>query len=309
VKPIPVTVIGGYLGAGKTTLLNALLRDESSTRFAVLVNDFGSINVDAEAIASAGADTIELTNGCTCCSIGGDLVLALKGVLARPDPPDAIVIEASGVANPAAVAHLAACHPSLVSAATIVVADAETIRTRVDDAYVGGLTRRQLEGADAIVLAKTDLVSPSTLAELRAWFDATCAGVPVFESNGRTSIPAGIVADRSLSANLREGAGAGDGNHATTFVTAAYRSVTPLDRERFFEAIPSMTRALVRAKGTVVFADDARHQTFQLAGERWSIEPGAFDAPDRETRIVAISLAAREGALQDALASLRRAEV
>ena len=99
-NPIPVTVIGGYLGAGKTTLLNALLRNESGTRFAVLVNDFGSINVDAEAIASTGADTIELTNGCTCCTIGGDLVLALKAVLARPEPPDAIVIEASGVARP-----------------------------------------------------------------------------------------------------------------------------------------------------------------------------------------------------------------
>ena len=143
-NPIPVTVIGGYLGAGKTTLLNALLRNESGTRFAVLVNDFGSINVDAEAIASTGADTVELTNGCTCCTIGGDLVLALKAVLARPQPPDAIVIEASGVADPAAVARLAACHPALASQVTIVVADAETVRARADDKYVGGLVRRQL---------------------------------------------------------------------------------------------------------------------------------------------------------------------
>jgi G3E family GTPase len=309
VNPIPVTVIGGYLGAGKTTLLNALLRNESGTRFAVLVNDFGSINVDAEAIASTGADTIELTNGCTCCTIGGDLVLALKAVLARPEPPDAIVIEASGVADPAAVARLAACHPALGSQVTIVVADAETIRARVDDKYVGGLVRRQLHVADAIVLAKADLVSAEALAELRAWFESMGTGVPVFQSAGGESIPIQIVADGSLAASLRETADAGqDDGHVATFVTAAYRCARPLDRVRFLEAIPSMTHTLVRAKGTVAFAGDARRHTFQLAGERWSIEPAVSRESDCETRIVAIALAAQEGALQGTLAALRHAE-
>ena len=307
--PIPVTVIGGYLGAGKTTLLNALLRGENGTRFAVLVNDFGSVNVDAEAIASTGADTIELTNGCTCCTIGGDLTLALKSVLARPDPPDAIVIEASGVANPAGVARLAACHPGLAPAVTIVVADAETIRSRVDDKYVGGLVRRQLDGADAIVLAKTDLVSSAALQGLRAWFDSACAGVPVFESSGGESIPAGVVADGSLAAGLRDGAETDDAGHAATFVTAAYRCARPLDRARFLDAIPSLMRELVRAKGTVSFTGDARRHAFQLAGERWSIVPLATGGSDCETHIVAIALAAREGGLQGALAAVRAAEV
>ena len=309
-SPIPVTVIGGYLGAGKTTLLNALLRNESGTRFAVLVNDFGSINVDAEAIASTGADTVELTNGCACCTIGGDLVLALKAVLARPQLPDAIVIEASGVADPAAVARLAACHPALASQVTIVVADAETVRARADDKYVGGLVRRQLQTADAIVLAKVDLVSAGTLAELRAWFEATGAGVPIFESAGDDSIPVGIVADGSLAAGLRDGSDvAANGGHAATFVTAAFRCVRPLDRGRFLEAIPAMTHALVRAKGTLSFAGDARRFRFQLAGERWSIEPSAAAASDCETRIVAIALAQREDTLQDVLAALRRSEI
>jgi G3E family GTPase len=309
-NPIPVTVIGGYLGAGKTTLLNALLRNQSGTRFAVLVNDFGSINVDAEAIASTGADTVELTNGCTCCTIGGDLVLALKAVLARTRPPDAIVIEASGVADPAAVARLAACHPALASQATIVVADAETVRARADDKYVGGLVRRQLQSADAIVLAKVDLVSARALAELRAWFEATDAGAPIFESTGGESIPVGIVADGSLAAGLRDGTVAAEGNgHAATFVTAAYRCAAPLDRARFLKAIPAMTHALVRAKGTLSFAGDAQRYRFQLAGERWSIEPLAAAGVDRETRIVAIALAQREGALQETLAALRRSEI
>jgi G3E family GTPase len=310
VNPIPVTVIGGYLGAGKTTLLNALLRSGSGTRFVVLVNDFGSINVDAEAIASTGADTIELTNGCTCCTIGGDLVLALKTVLSRPDPPDAIVIEASGVANPAAVARLAACHPRLAAAIAIVVADAETIRARVDDRYVGGLVRRQLAGADAIVLAKVDLVSSPMLAELRAWFAATFDGVPVFESAGGDSMPVGIVTDGSLAAGLRESSLANDDDgHSGTFVAAAYRCARPLDRDRFLQAIPSLTRALVRAKGTVSFAGDARPHAFQLAGERWSVDPLARGDSAGETQIVAIALAAREDALRDALTALRCAEI
>jgi G3E family GTPase len=309
-NPIPVTVIGGYLGAGKTTLLNALLRNESGTRFAVLVNDFGSINVDAEAIASRGADTVELTNGCTCCTIGGDLVRALKAVLDRPQPPDAIVIEASGVADPAAVARLASCHPALASQVTIVVADAETVRARADDKYVGGLVRRQLESSDAIVLAKVDLVSARFLAELRAWLESTGAGVPIFESSGDDSIPVGIVADGSLAASLRDVTGEVEGGgHAATFVTAAYRCARPLDRARFLEAISPMTRALVRAKGRLSFANDARRYGFQLAGERWSIEPFAEAGSDCETRIVVIALAQREDALQGALTALRRSEI
>jgi G3E family GTPase len=278
--PIPVTVIGGYLGAGKTTLLNALLRNANGTRYAVLVNDFGSINVDAEAIASTGADTIELTNGCTCCSIGGDLLLALKAVLARPVQPEAIVIEASGVADPAAVARIAAAHPFLEAHATIVVADAETVRARADDKYVGGLVRRQLQVADSVVLSKSDLVSPEALAEIRAWLTEACAGVPVLE---------------------------GGGEHATTFATAAFRSAEPLDRARFLEAIPSMTRNLVRAKGTLCFEGDATRYAFQLAGERWSLDEIASTGSDGETRIVAIALAHREESLQDVLAALRRA--
>ncbi len=307
--PIPVIVIGGYLGAGKTTLLNALLRAADGTRFAVMVNDFGSVNVDAEAIASTGADTIELTNGCTCCTIGGDLVRALKAVLARPASPDAIVIEASGVADPAAVARLAACHPALASQVTVVVADAETVRARVDDKYVGGLVRRQLQVADAIVLAKVDLVAPQSLAELRAWFESASAGVPVFESSGGESIPAGLFTDRSLAATLRERIEiSGGSKHEATFATAAYRSSRPLDRARFLEAIPAMMHELVRAKGTASFAGDAKRYAFQLAGERWSIEEIASSGSDRETRIVAIAHAAREGALESALAALRCSE-
>ncbi|MEO7203016.1 MAG: GTP-binding protein, partial [Candidatus Tumulicola sp.] len=126
-KPIPVAVIGGYLGAGKTTLLNALLRNANGLRYAVLVNDFGSVNIDGEMIASSGTRAIELTNGCMCCTIGGDLILALQELVTRDAVPERIVIEASGVADPRAIARLAACHPALYVQGTVVIADAETI--------------------------------------------------------------------------------------------------------------------------------------------------------------------------------------
>ena len=97
-------MIGGYLGAGKTTLVNRLLSDSGGRRLAVLVNDFGAINVDAGLVSSRSGETISLTNGCVCCSMGGELLFELAGLRDRDDPPEHVIIEASGVGDPAAIA-------------------------------------------------------------------------------------------------------------------------------------------------------------------------------------------------------------
>ena len=101
---MPVTVIGGYLGAGKTKLLNRLLAEAEGRRLAVLVNDFGEVNIDAALIANRDGETISLTNGCVCCSIGDNLGMTLYDLAERPDGPEHILVEASGVADPARIA-------------------------------------------------------------------------------------------------------------------------------------------------------------------------------------------------------------
>ncbi|MBA3508391.1 MAG: GTP-binding protein, partial [Betaproteobacteria bacterium] len=110
---LPLTVIGGFLGAGKTTLLNHLLGAPHGRRLAVLVNDFGPINIDAALIRSRSEDTISLANGCACCSVAGDLTRALIELAQRDEPPDAIVLEASGLADPHGIAQVALANPAL----------------------------------------------------------------------------------------------------------------------------------------------------------------------------------------------------
>lgn len=306
-KPVPVAVIGGYLGAGKTTLLNALLRDANGVRYAVLVNDFGSVNVNGELIASEGTQAIELTNGCICCTIGGDLILALKELLTRDAVPERIVIEASGVADPRAIARLAECHPALHVQGTVVVADAETIVDRANDKYVGGLVRRQLGAGDAIILNKIDLIGQDRLTAVRKWISVTNPGAPVFESSIAAGFPVNVVFDSDIN-GLREEVEDPSRIGDVTFTSVTYRSADPFDRTRFLEAVHDMIPAIARAKGTLYFADDPETRyVFQLSGERWSVEPFAFGEQQRQSKIVVIALAQWESQLQETLQALRRA--
>jgi len=291
-------------------LLNALLQSSDGVRYAVLINDFGSVNIDAELIASYGAQTVELTNGCACCTIGGDLILALKELIARDRAPERIVIEASGVADPRSVARLAACHPALSVHGTIVVADAETILDRADDKYVGGLVRRQIAAAGTIVLSKVDLIDAGQLAGLRGWMALAAPNAPVMESAKGSGSAAGLLFEPHLAADLRTPPSApGDPTHGA-FTAMTYQSDAPLDRARFCAAVEAMIPVVARAKGTIYFADEPETRCqFQLSGERWSIETLPSSARMHLTRIVAIALAEREAGLHAVIEGLGGAEV
>ncbi|MCV6584258.1 MAG: GTP-binding protein [Marinibacterium sp.] len=168
---LPLTVIGGYLGAGKTTLINRLLAEDHGLRLLVLVNDFGAINVDEALIAEAGTDTLALTNGCVCCSMSGDLFMAIGDVLARaggPDAPDHIVIEASGVADPGSIANVARAEPMLSYGGIVTLLDGLNGAAVLSDPLIAVQVAQQIRVADLLVLTKTETLSPDLTAALHA---------------------------------------------------------------------------------------------------------------------------------------------
>ena len=177
---VPAILIGGYLGAGKTTLVNHLLRHAAGQRIAVLVNDFGEVSIDADLIVGAEGGVLSLAGGCVCCSFGSDLVGTLAEVLRRQPAPDLVLIETSGVGIPSAVARAAMLVPGLRLEATVVVADAPTVRARAADRYVGDTVRQQLEDGDLLLLNQTDRVEATTLAALQAWWAAEHPRTPLW---------------------------------------------------------------------------------------------------------------------------------
>ncbi len=165
---IPVTIISGYLGAGKTTLVNSLLREEHGLKLSVLVNDFGSINIDAALIKDAEAESIALTNGCVCCSLGDDLARSVNDILTRDLKPDHILIEASGVADPVAIANTLLGDRRLSYAGIVTVVDGTMIHDLLEDELLAPQISQQIRAADLVLLSKlTEAPSDDLLASLR----------------------------------------------------------------------------------------------------------------------------------------------
>lgn len=261
---VPVRVIGGYLGAGKTTLLNALLEASTGERIVVLVNDFGSVNIDARFVGSRAGDTIELTNGCACCTIGDDLALAVHRALERSPLPDRIYVEASGVADPRRIGERLAAVAGVCVEAPLVVADAQNVVERARDRYVGELVCRQLAGAGALYLSKLDLVDEERAGAVREFLAEIAAGVPTSERDALRPEP--------------------------EFESTTVYYDGPIDRALFIAEAQALTRTHHRAKGMVSFTDEpGRSYIFQLAGSTWSLEPAGEGEAARDGFVVAIA--------------------
>lgn len=166
---IAVTLVGGYLGSGKTTLINHVLRLNTELRIAVLVNDFGTLAIDAALIDAEEDNIISLSGGCVCCSYGNDLGQALLDVRAMQPRPDHVIVETSGVAIPAAIAASVSLIPGIFVNSTIVLVNAELIREQASDRYVGDTIDRQLHSADLLIVNKTDLVDQKQLSVIQNW--------------------------------------------------------------------------------------------------------------------------------------------
>src|SRR5580698_4252356 len=166
---IPVTVLTGYLGAGKTTLLNRILSENHGKKYAVIVNEFGEIGIDNDLIIGADEEVFEMNNGCICCTVRGDLVRILDGLMKRKGKFDAIIVETTGLADPAPVAQTFFVDEDVQKNARIdavvTVADAKWLSDRLKDAPEA---KNQIAFADVIVLNKTDLVTKAELNEVEA---------------------------------------------------------------------------------------------------------------------------------------------
>ena len=166
---IPVTVLTGYLGAGKTTLLNRILSEPHGKRYAVIVNEFGEIGIDNDLVVGADEEIFEMNNGCICCTVRGDLVRIIDGLMRRKGKFDAIIVETTGLADPAPVAQTFFMDANIGRRAkldaVVTIADAKWLQTRLKDAPEA---KNQIAFADVILLNKTDLVATDELSEVEA---------------------------------------------------------------------------------------------------------------------------------------------
>ncbi len=168
-EKIPVTVLTGYLGAGKTTLLNRILSEDHGRKFAVIVNEFGAIGIDNDLVVGADEEVFEMNNGCICCTVRGDLIRIIEGLLKRKGKFDAIIVETTGLADPAPVAQTFFVDADVKNAAqldaVVTVADAKWLAERLKDAPEA---KSQIAFADVIILNKADLVNAEELRDVEA---------------------------------------------------------------------------------------------------------------------------------------------
>ncbi|MGO9496857.1 MAG: CobW family GTP-binding protein [Solirubrobacteraceae bacterium] len=308
---VPITILTGFLGAGKTTLLNRILTGEHGLRVGVLVNDFGSINIDAELVVGIDNNMMSLTNGCVCCQIRDDLIESVTALLDRPETVEYIVLEASGVADPAGL-FVTFNDPNLRDRirldSVICVIDADQVFAHPEYPPLVELKLHQVGFADMLILNKVDLAGPEQVEKVRAWLEEHFNRLRIVETN-YCEVPYQIL----LGVGRFDPAQAGHGphrgeygcgdpachddghehDHSNVFSTWSYESNQPLALEALRDTMRKLPGSVYRAKG-VIYTTDApnRRAVLQVVGRRVDIslqEEWGHCAP--RTQIVAIGAA------------------
>ena len=300
-EKVPVTVLTGYLGAGKTTLLNRILSEPHGKKYAVIVNEFGEIGIDNDLVVGADEEVFEMNNGCICCTVRGDLMRILDGLMRRERKFDAIIVETTGLADPAPVAQTFFMDENVGRKtkldAVVTVADAKWLSERLKDAPEA---KNQIAFADVILINKTDLVSPDELSDV----EARIRGINPYAKLHRTErakIPLDAVLGRNafdldrildLEPAFLEGDehdhhnGQEQGDHPhdhdhehaqahgglkhyhdEEMQSIALRTDKPLDPDKFFPWVQDLVQkegpSILRCKGILAFKDDDQRFVFQ----------------------------------------------
>jgi G3E family GTPase len=299
--PIPITILTGFLGSGKTTLLNRILSGNHGLRVAVLVNDFGAINIDAELVVGVESDVISLANGCVCCTIRDDLIETVFETIDRPERPEYILLEASGVAEPASIAmtfNNPAFRDRLRLDSILCVVDADQVFAAPETME---LKLYQMACSDLVILNKVDLVDRDHVASIRRWLDSRFHRYRLIEAS-HCDVPMEVVLSvgRFDPGQLHSGsprhAGCDPGctderhDHSRAFSTWSYETDRPLSLGALRAAAAKLPADIYRAKGVIHTADEPyRRCVLQVVGRRVEISlAGIWDDRQPRTQIVAI---------------------
>jgi G3E family GTPase len=281
---LPLTVISGFLGAGKTTLLNRLLTQPHGRKIAVIVNDFGAINIDAALIRGVSSDTIELTNGCACCTVAGDLTRTLVQIAQREDPPECIVLEASGAADPQGITLIALSNPSVRFDGIVTLVDADTIEKRLSEPAVRATVEQQIKAADLILLNKCDLVSPTSLPNLRSLIK-TMTSAPIIETVNAEA-PIDLILGLSSTRLPDPNASVTHDIRLSTW-SRTWKGYVDLDQIRV--CLRELPDDVLRAKGIFMLSDQTgTRSVYHRVGQResWTSEPDS--GSDKSSALVII---------------------
>ena len=274
---LPVTVLSGYLGAGKTTLVNQMLRQADGKRLAVMVNEFGDLPIDADLIEAEGDDLIALAGGCVCCSYGDDLMAALAQMAAMEPPPDHIVLEASGVALPGAIASSLSLMAGIETAGVVVLADVAQITGQLANDYIGDTVVRQLEAADLVVLTKGDLAD---VAAVEKTVRSHTRGAALIEAS-HGAVPLDVVLHPAQISTPAVGQPHGN---AAGLISSVEVPDGPVDAQAYAKAMAERAN-VIRAKGHVNTPQGMA--TVQVVGTHWEV---TAPPPAAQAGVVVITL-------------------